>query len=174
MPNRPKDGEWFMDGSIYIARRSDGTLSDGREYLDLDALFSHLEESDHLDTPLPTEARIGHVHLHVRSIGEAVNFYHGILGFGLMGQAKDMGMAFVSAGEYHHHIGLNTWQGEVAPPPPSDALGLRHFSIQLPDQIALEEVVQRVKGADIAIEQKSEGYLLHDPSQNGIMLTASS
>ena len=55
---------------------------------------------------------MGHIHLHVRDIDEAVNFYHGILGFDLMGVAKSFRMGFVSAGGYHHHIGLNTWQGE--------------------------------------------------------------
>ena len=58
---------------------------------------------------------MGHVHLHVRNVDEAVDFYHGLLGFDVMGLAKSFGMAFVSAGGYHHHIGLNTWQGEGAP-----------------------------------------------------------
>jgi len=81
-------------------------------------------------------------------------------------------MAFVSAGGYHHHIGLNTWQGEGAPPPPVDALGLRHFTVELPDQGALDEVVARVEKAGISANQTEDGLLLSDPSQNGVVLRA--
>lgn len=166
----PEDGEWMMNGNTYTARRTDGTPSDGREPLDLEDLFSHLSDSDRLDIPLPPETRIGHVHLYIRNIDEAVEFYHRVLSFDLMGQAKAMRMAFVSAGGYHHHIGLNTWQGEGASPPPPDALGLRYFSIALPAQAALEDVLERVTAAGIPIERKPEGYLLHDPSRNGVFL----
>jgi catechol 2,3-dioxygenase len=113
----PEDGTWSMKGGQDITRRADGSLSDGREPLDLEALFSHLMKDDRLDVPVPAETRVGHVHLHVRDIEEAVNFYHGMIGFDLMGAARSFRMAFVSAGGYHHHVGLNTWQGEGAPPP---------------------------------------------------------
>jgi catechol 2,3-dioxygenase len=83
-------------------------------------------------------------------------------------------MAFVSAGGYHHHIGLNTWQGEGAPPPPTDALGLRYFTVGLPDQAALDEVVARVEKAGIPANQTEDGLLLYDPSQNGVLLTKKS
>ena len=166
----PEDGEWLMDGKTYTARRADGTSSDGREPLDLEALFSHLQESDRLDAPLPPETRIGHVHLYIRNLDEAVDFYHRVLGFDVMGKAESMRMAFVSVGGYHHHIGLNTWQGEGAPPPPSDALGMRYFSVALPHLTALNEVLKRVKAAGICVEKMLEGYLLHDPSNNAVLL----
>ncbi|HET9911663.1 MAG TPA: hypothetical protein VFQ13_07230, partial [Anaerolineales bacterium] len=70
-----------------------------------------------------------------------------------------------------HHIGLNTWQGEGAPPPPADAAGLRHFTVELPDQKALDEVSARVDQAGLPANQTEEGLLLYDPSQNGVMLT---
>ena len=167
----PEDGDWFMNGDIYGARRADGTPSDGREPLDLEALLSHLQENDSLDAPLPPETRIGHVHLYIGDVDEALDFYHGVLGFDVMGQAKAMRMAFVSAGGYHHHIGLNTWQGQGAPPAPPDALGMRYFSIALPDQTALQSVLERICAAEILVEHKETGYFLHDPSRNGIMLT---
>src|SRR5215208_4448654 len=166
----PEDGTWTMTNGKYETRRADGSWSDGREPLDVDALLSLLNEEDRLDVPVPPETRMGHIHLHVRDIDEAVNFYHGILGFDLMGVAKSFRMAFVSAGGYHHHIGLNTWQGEGAPPPPVDALGLRHFAVELPDQGALEEVIARVKKAGISANQTEDGLLLSDPSQNGVVL----
>jgi len=167
----PEDGTWTMKNGVYETRRADGSWSDGREPLDVDALMGHLKEDDRIDVPIPTETRIGHVHLHVRDVEEALGFYHGLLGFDIMGHAKNFRMGFVSAGGYHHHIGLNTWQGEGAPPPPADALGLRHFTVELPDQKALDEVMARVDNAGVPSNQTEEGLLLQDPSQNGVLLT---
>jgi len=168
----PEDGTWTMSNGKFETRRADGSWSDGREPLDVDALFSHLKEDDRLDVPVPAETRIGHVHLHVRDVDEAVDFYHGVIGFDVMGVAKAFRAAFVSAGGYHHHLGLNTWQGEGAPPPQADALGLHHFVINLPDQEALDEVVARVEKAGVPANQIDEGLLVHDPSQNGVVLAA--
>ena len=167
----PEDGTWTMANGTFETRRADGTWSDGREPLDVDALLSHLKEDDRLDVPIPPETRVGHIHLHVRDIDEAVDFYHGVIGFDVMGVAKSFRAAFVSAGGYHHHIGLNTWQGEGAPPPPADAAGLRYFTVELPDQKALDEVTARVEKAGISANQTEEGLLLYDPSQNGVVLT---
>ena len=167
----PEDGTWRMTNGEYVTRRADGSLSDGREPLDVDALLSHLREDDRLDVTIPPATRVGHIHLHIRDIDEAVDFYHGVLGFDVMGVVKSFRMAFVSAGGYHHHIGLNTWQGEDAPPPPADAMGLRHFTVALPDQTALDEVIARVERAGIPANQTEEGLLFYDPSQNGVILT---
>jgi catechol 2,3-dioxygenase len=170
----PEDGEWFMDENTFGARRADGTLSDGREALDVDLFFRNLEENPDVNLPAPSETRIGHIHLHVRDVDEALDFYNGVIGFDRMGYAKSVLMGFVSAGGYHHHVGLNTWQGEGAPPPPADALGLRYFKIELPNQPALDEVVARVDAAGISTNQTEDGLLVHDPSQNGVMLTKAS
>ena len=167
----PEDGSWTIKDGNYEARWADGRWSDGREALDVDALFKHLKENDRLDVNIPIETRMGHVHLHVRDIDEAVGFYHGVLGFDVMGNVKNFQMAFVSAGGYHHHIGLNTWQGRGAPPPPADAVGLRHFTVELPDQKALDEVIARVDAAGLASNMTEDGLLVHDPSQNGVVLT---
>ena len=170
----PEDGSWSMKDGEFITTHTDGSLSNGREPLDVDELFSHLEEKPNVNLPIPRETRIGHVHLHVRNVDEAVEFYHGVIGFDVMGNAKSMRAAFVSAGGYHHHIGLNTWQGEGAPPPPTDALGLRYFTVELPDQAALDQVIARVDEAGIPANQSEDGLLLYDPSQNGVMLTKKS
>ena len=166
----PEDGSWTFKDGKFESRRKDGSWSDGREALDLNELFSHLTEEDKLNVPVSPEMRIGHVHLHVRDVDEAVDFYHGIIGFDIMGASKQFQMGFVSAGGYHHHLGLNTWQGRGAPPPPDDAVGLRYFTIDLPDQKAYDEVVARVDEAGIASNLTEEGLLLHDPSQNGVIL----
>jgi len=167
----PEDGKWTMSNGKYDTRRADGSLSNGREPLDVDALFTHLTEDDRLDVSIPKETRMGHIHLHVRNVDEAVDFYHGIIGFDIMGVAKAFQMGFVSAGGYHHHLGLNTWQGEGAPTPPPDAVGLRYFTVELPNQKALDEVVARIDKAGIPSNQTENGLLLHDTSQNGMMLT---
>lgn len=166
----PEDGTWTMKNGKYETRRADGSWSDGREPLDVDALFRHLKEDDNLDAPILSETKMGHIHLHVRDIPEALDFHHGVLGFDVMGHAKEFQMAFVSAGGYHHHIGLNTWQGEGAPHPPADAVGLHHFTVDLPNQPALDEVIARVEKAGIPYNQTEDGLLLHDPSQNGVVL----
>jgi catechol 2,3-dioxygenase len=166
----PEDGTWKFANGKYESYRKDGSWSNGREALDVDELFGHLKEDDKLDVSIPPETRVGHVHLHVRNVEEAVDFYHGILGFDVMGLAKEFQMGFVSAGGYHHHLGLNTWQGAGAPPPPADAVGLRYFTIDLPDQKAYDEVVARVDAAGLPSNQTEAGLLLHDPSQNGVVL----
>jgi catechol 2,3-dioxygenase len=140
----------------------------------VEALFGNLQENDRLDSPLPNAVKIGHVHLHVRDLQEALDFYHGLLGFDHMGADFSIGMGFVSAGGYHHHIGLNTWQGVGAPAPPEGALGLRYFTINLPERNALKEVLSRVSAAGISTQESEDGFLIHDPSQNGILLRAAS
>ena len=170
----PEDGSWSMKDGEYITTRTDGSLSNGREPLDVDELFEHLEENPDVNLPAPPETRVGHVHLHVRNLHEAVVFYHNLIGFDIMGVVDSVRMAFVSAGGYHHHVGLNTWQGEGAPPPPADALGLRYFSVELPNQAVLDEITARVEAAGLPANQTENGLLLYDPSQNGVMLTKKS
>jgi len=167
----PEDGMWSLADGQYVTRRADGSVSSGREPLDVDALLGHLMKDDRLEAPVPAETRVGHVHLHVRNVQEALDFYHGVLGFDVQGNAKAFHMAFVSAGGYHHHIGLNTWQGEGAPTPPADALGMRHFSVLLPDGPALEAVMRRVREQGVAVQEFGGGVLVRDPSQNGVLLT---
>jgi catechol 2,3-dioxygenase len=169
----PEDGWWNMESGSFGAIRADGSWSDGREPLDLEALFQHLEPAEHLDSPSPAGTRMGHVHLHVGDLNEALDFYHRLLGFDVMGIAKQVGAAFVSAGGYHHHIGLNTWQGEYAPTPPSDAAGLRHFTILLPEAEEFARLKARLEAADYPCRVTDDGILLADPSTNGILLRLS-
>lgn len=165
----PEDGVFgFMNG-VFFARHADRRTSDGREPLDLAALFRELAPDDRLDGPLPPETVIGHVHLYVSDLEETRQFYHQILGFDDMGIARSFRMGMVSAGGYHHHIGFNTWMGEGASPPPPDALGLRYFTVVLPDQNELERVLERLREARVPLTQLEEGYLVRDPSQNGIL-----
>ncbi|PJF45306.1 MAG: glyoxalase, partial [Candidatus Thermofonsia Clade 3 bacterium] len=104
------------------------------------ALFAHLRRDDDPRAPAPPETRIGHVHLHVGDLEQAMRFYCDVLGFDNKGLMRVFRMGMASVDGYHHHIGLNTWQGEGAPPAPPDAAGLRWFSLALPDEAAREAV----------------------------------
>ena len=167
----PEDGVFMVkDGDIFV-RHTDGRLSNGREPLDLEALFSHLREDDALDQPIPPEARMGHFHLYVSDLNETRHFYHDLLGFDDMGMAFSFRMGMVSAGGYHHHIGFNTWQGEGALPPPSGSLGLRYFTFNLPNANELSRLEERMRQVGISFEQRDDGLFVHDPSQNRLLLT---
>lgn len=120
------------------------------------------------------ETRIGHVHLKVADLDRALNFYCGVLGFELM-QKMGNGAAFISAGGYHHHIGLNTWESLGAPPPPSHSTGLYHLAILYPTRAELADALQRLITAKIELTGASdhgvsEALYLNDPDQNGVEL----
>jgi catechol 2,3-dioxygenase len=147
----------------------DGRLQMGADPLDLDAI---LAENDGRDGHgLASGTVIGHVHLHVSRLADAERFYVDVLGFELM-QRYGPSALFVSAGGYHHHIGLNTWAGVGAPPPPSGAIGLRHFVVKMPGDAARAAVEHRVRAAGIPIEPASEGIVVRDPAGNAILLKA--
>ncbi|MEZ4713102.1 MAG: VOC family protein [Caldilineaceae bacterium] len=116
---------------------------------------------------LEQETIIGHMHLHVSNLAAATAFYTNVVGFDLMMEWN--GAAFLAAGGYHHHLGINTWAGVGAPPQPADAVGLRHYVIQLPEQSALERLIQRLDANSVAYEQRSDGLFTRDPAQNGIL-----
>lgn len=169
----PEDGVMGVVNGQMFVQRADGTLSDGREPLDLEDLFSHVAE-DSLSEVLPVETKIGHVHLYVSDLDQTLHFYHNILGMDNMGVARGFRMGMVSAGAYHHHIGFNTWQGNGAPPPPPDAAGLRWFSIELPNIDELSKVINGLREAGYQPEETDEGFFVPDPSHIGVVLTTRS
>jgi catechol 2,3-dioxygenase len=137
--------------------------------MDLEGL---LDEAGRADSPagLPPGTVMGHVHLHVSRLEDAHAFYVELLGFELT-QRYGPSALFVAAGGYHHHIGLNTWAGVGAPPPPPGAIGLKHFVVQLPTVDALQAVGDRVRAAGITPEAVDGGLLIHDPTKNALLLT---
>jgi len=166
----PEDGLFMVtaNGDLY-ARHADGRWSDGRESLDLEALFSHLSKDDRPDEPVSPEVRMGHFHLYVANLEETRHFYHDLLGFDDMGLGRSFRMGMVSAGGYHHHVGFNTWQGEGAPPPPPDALGLKTISFILPDRAAWDQLLARIAEIEMPYTQTEEGIQMSDPSRNNIL-----
>jgi len=126
-------------------------------------------------TPRPIAAgvRIGHVHLKVADLDRALAFYCGVLGFELIQRCD--GAAFVSAGGYHHHIGLNTWDSKGGSPPPAGTTGLFHVAIVYPTRAALADALQRLRAAGIRLDGASdhgvsEALYLSDPDGNGVEL----
>jgi catechol 2,3-dioxygenase len=125
-------------------------------------------------TPIDAGVRIGHVHLKVADLEKALAFYCGVLGFELV-QRYGSEAAFVSAGGYHHHIGLNTWESRGGAPPPPGTTGLYHFAILYPTRAALADALRRLRKAGIALQGASdhgvsEALYLSDPDGNGIEL----
>jgi catechol 2,3-dioxygenase len=140
--------------------------------LDMEGL---LALSDGSSDGLPAATSIGHVHLHVADLDQAEHFYGNVLGFELM-QRYGSSAIFLSAGGYHHHIGLNVWAGVGAPAPPPDAVGLRFFTVYLPDGEELARVAERLQAVDVPLERLEGGanapgaFVVRDPSGNGILM----
>ena len=137
--------------------------------------------SSTIQSPLPSSAqpiapgvRIGHVHLKVSNLDRALGFYVGVLGFQLM-QRYGTQAAFISAGGYHHHIGLNTWESLGGPPPPPGTTGLYHTAVLYPARADLADALRRLIQAGIKLDGASdhgvsEALYLSDPDRNGVEL----
>jgi catechol 2,3-dioxygenase len=124
--------------------------------------------------PIAEGTRIGHVHLKVADLERALSFYCGVLGFELT-QRRGKEAAFVSAGGYHHHIGLNTWESAGGSPPPPGSTGLYHLAILYPTRAALADALRRLMAAGIELDGASdhgvsEALYLRDYDQNGVEL----
>jgi catechol 2,3-dioxygenase len=113
---------------------------------------------------------VGHVHLHVAGVEEALRLYRDVIGFDVMNRFSNV--AFVSAAGYHHHAGLNTWRGEGVPPVPADAVGMRHWTLVVDPADALA-IAGRAAALGFAAREVDGGMLLHDPSGNAVLVLAS-
>lgn len=133
-----------------------------------------LQETRLSGRPIDPGVSIGHVHLKVADLDRALGFYCGVLGFELT-QRYGTQAAFVAAGGYHHHIGLNTWESQGGAPPPAGSTGLFHLAILYPTRAALADALRRLIEADVPLDGASdhgvsEALYLRDPDQNGIEL----
>jgi catechol 2,3-dioxygenase len=149
-------------------RYTDGRLEMATLPLDLDSLVAELSGSESGGSLMPADTRIGHVHLNVAELPSSETFYGDGLGLDVTVRGYP-GALFLSAGGYHHHVGLNTWAGEGAPPPPNDARGLAWFDLVVPDAEELGRIEQRMRAAGFDPEQRESGLLATDPSQNRVL-----
>ncbi len=132
-------------------------------------LLGELDGKEDTWSGLDPKTVLGHMHLQIADVRRDQAFYRDVLGFDVM---MNMGSAsFVSAGGYHHHIGMNIWNSAGAPPPPPDAVGLRYFTVQLPNRDGLSKTIDRVRNAGVPVDETESGLLVRDPSQNSVVLT---
>jgi catechol 2,3-dioxygenase len=163
--------EIYRDRSRAEWRRdAGGELEMATLALDLEGLMAERPAGDG-EGGMPPGTRVGHVHLQVADLAAAERFYAGVLGFEVTVRGYPDAL-FVSAGGYHHHIGLNTWAGEGAPPPPPGARGLRSFEVALPGAEELERVAGRIQAAGLDARPEDGGLLVLDPSRNAVILRA--
>ncbi len=153
--------EWRTD--------ENGQLAMATLRLDLESLAGELDDAPPLPDRMPAGTRMGHVHLQVSEIAAAEHFYRGVLGFDVTVRGYP-GALFVSAGGYHHHIGLNTWNSAGSAPPAPGAVGLRSFDVRLPDRDELERVLARVSAAGVAADTRGDTTVVRDPSGNAVLL----
>ncbi len=147
----------------------DGTVQMATDPLDVDDLLAEAAVDSDPWPGLHRDTVLGHMHLHVRNLAEAEAFYRDVIGFDLVIGGWHQA-SFLSVGGYHHHLGINTWAGVGAPPPPEGAIGLRHFLIVVPGEDDLAALRDRLARAGVAFERRDGGLFLRDPSQNGVLV----
>jgi catechol 2,3-dioxygenase len=157
--DRPRE-EW---------RYADGQLQMSTLPLDLQGLAVELGDGGEGENGVAAGTRIGHVHLNVADLHDAERFYHGALGLDVTVRGYS-GALFVASPGYHHHVGLNTWAGEGAPPPPPGARGLRRFELLADDEAELERVERGLAEAGVEATRVGEGIETADPSGNRVLL----
>jgi catechol 2,3-dioxygenase len=156
--DRPRD-EWrWVRGHVQMAT----------DPVDIRGLLADADRQSEPWTGLSAGTRIGHIHLQVSDITQADAFYHGVLGFDVMAQLPQA--LFVSAGGYHHHIGLNTWHSRGAGPAPVGTAGLRFFTLDLPSAAARAAVVARIAAAGLEAAEAADAVTVRDLSRNTILL----
>ena len=148
-----------------------GEVRMGSDPIDLQGILGDAAQEGRAWSGLDAGTRMGHVHLQVADIDAAKSFYVDVLGFDVI--VSMSGALFISAGGYHHHLGMNTWHSLHAPRHPDDAAGLRTYTIMLPNKAELARVAERLKAAQIAMEEQAEGVLTHDPFGIGVVLKVS-
>jgi catechol 2,3-dioxygenase len=157
--DRPRS-EWYDKNGNFVM----DTLP-----VDVRGVLSELENETDVWRGLHRDTVLGHMHLKIANVNRDAAFYRDIIGFDEM---ANMGSAaFLSAGGYHHHLGMNVWESANASPPPPDAAGLQYFTVILPNGDELARVTNRVMQVGLRLEETDAGLLVRDPSHNGMVLT---
>jgi catechol 2,3-dioxygenase len=159
--DRPRE-EW---------RRNGDELAMATLPLDLESVLGETDPSEGRAGGMPGGTTMGHVHLQVADIPPAERFYNRALGLDVMVRSYP-GALFLAAGGYHHHLGLNTWQSQGAPPPPEGSLGLDRYELVLPSAAERDSAADRLHDEGVDPQRLDEGVLATDPSGNHVLLTA--
>jgi len=156
--DRPRDEWQWVDGRVRMAA----------DPVDIQGMIADAEREGKPFEGLPAGTKLGHIHLQVGDIAQAAHFYHDLLGFDIVAQMPSA--LFISAGGYHHHIGMNTWHSLSAGPAPSGSVNLRFFTVDLPDEAARQQVLDRLQRAGIPYERIGDVVAVRDPWSNTILL----
>jgi catechol 2,3-dioxygenase len=157
--------EVYRDRPSSEWRWNNGLVEMATEELDGNGIIA---ESDSEWTGLPAGTLMGHIHLHVANLKKAEEFYTKGLGFEIVSYYPQA--AFLSTGGYHHHIAINTWQGEGAAIPPKNSVGLNWYSLVFPDEAAREKAIKQLKQLGAQVTEESDFFITEDPSGNQIRL----
>jgi catechol 2,3-dioxygenase len=156
--DRPRS-EWHWDN---------GQVRMAVDPVDIRGVLAEAETDDEPWTGFPDGTRVGHIHLQIGDVPQAKVFYHDVLGFDVV--ATMPSALFVSAGGYHHHIGMNTWHSRNAPPAPAGTAGLRFFTLEIASEDARAAIVARLNAAGIPSTQTPDAVIVQDPWQNTLVL----
>jgi catechol 2,3-dioxygenase len=168
-------GSWSKENGEPRLIDAEGRAHGISEPLDVNEVLSHLPDRAFDQPLLPSDTKIGHLHLHVSDLGAAFHFYRDLIGFREHMYVPALGFADLSAGgRYPHRLALNTWQGQNAAQPPPGSAGLQRFTVVLPTEEALREVLGRLREAGHEPEPVESGELVHDPAGNTVRLTVES
>jgi len=159
--DRPRDTWHWTNGMVEMAT----------DPVDIQGMIEEGQRDAEPWEVIPAGTRVGHIHLQVGDIKEAKRFYHTILGFNVTADLSAHGALFVSAGGYHHHIGLNTWHSRGAKPTPSNAAGLQSYVIAIPTREGLQEVKERLVAHQVPFEEQEDLIRVNDPWSNQILLS---
>ena len=156
--DRPRS-EWHWDN---------GQVQMAVDPVDIRGVLAEAETDDEPWTGFPDGTRVGHIHLQIGDVPQAKVFYHDVLGFDVV--ATMPSALFVSAGGYHHHIGMNTWHSRNAPPAPAGTAGLRFFTLEIASEDARAAIAARLNAAGIPSTQTPDAVIVQDPWQNTLVL----
>ena len=159
----PRERWPMRDGRLQFADMMRGAV-------DIPELLTEISSGQDAWDGLPAGTVVGHVHLHGNDLETARTFYQQVLGLAITADSEQFRAVFFSAGGYHHHLGVNLWQGPDAPAPPPDSVGLRSFSLQLPGADAVQAVVERCAQAGLAATTTADGVAVTDPSSIPVLL----
>jgi len=162
--------ELYVDRPRAEWRYRNGQLEMGTEPLNLEDLLSELNGSGENELPYPPGVSVGHIHLQVSSLRAAEEFYHKALGFDVT-QRNFPGALFLSAGGYHHHLGVNVWNSRGTSPAPADSRGLTRFGIHLGNEQALQSLAEQLRSTPFWVKDSIDGFVVHDGDNIHINIT---
>jgi catechol 2,3-dioxygenase len=156
--DRPRSEWTWVNGQVQMAI----------DPVDIRGVLAEAEKDDEPWTGFPDGTRVGHIHLQIGDVPQARTFYHDVLGFDVV--AAMPSALFISAGGYHHHIGMNTWHSRNASPTPADMAGLRFFTLEIANEEARAAIVARLDAAGIPSTRTADAVIVQDPWQNTLVL----